>query len=298
MIEEGNSTISILRQCKILGVPRSSFYYKPVEKGDSDIKAMNLIDEIFTKYPFYGRRKINKYLCKIEDMQISIKKVDRLIRLMELQAIYLKKNLSIRNLEHKKYPYLLSGMDISEVNQVWNTDINYIRLVKNFVYLCALIEWHSRYILSWKLSNTLDTAICLEALEEALKRGKPRIFNTDRGSQFSRNEFTNRLLIEDVEISMDGRGYALDNIFVERFWRSLKYENIYPNSYETFLDTKIGISYYFRFYNNDRPHKTLDYNTQELVHWKRNTTPGGLHEDYFSLNGLRSSEACSHVMHS
>ena len=297
MIEEENLTISISRQCKILGVPRSSFYYKPVEKDDNDIKTMNLIDEVYTKCPFYGRRKITKYLCKVKGMQINIKKVDRLMKLMGLQAIYPKKNLSIPNLAHKKYPYLLSSMDITEVNQVWSTDITYIRLGKSFVYLCAVIDWQSRYILSWKLSNTLDTAFCLEALEEALKHGKPKIFNTDQGSQFTSNEFTNRLLLEGIQISMDGRGRALDNIFVERFWRSLKYENIYPNSYETFVDAKIGISEYFRFYNNERLHQALDYNTPASVHWKKITTLRGLHEDYFSLNRIRSIEACSHVMH-
>jgi putative transposase len=297
LIEEDNSTISISRQCEILGVARSTFYYKPVEKDDSDIKLMEIIDEIYTQYPFYGRRRITAYLCKVKGIKINIKKVDRLMNLMGLQAIYPKKNLSIPNLAHKKYPYLLSGVDITEVNQVWSTDITYIRLGKGFVYLCAVIDWHSRYILSWKLSNTMDTGFCLEALEEALKHGKPKIFNTDQGSQFTSAEFTNRLLLDGIQISMDGRGRALDNIFVERFWRSLKYENVYPNSYETFADAKTGISEYFRFYNNDRLHQSLDYNTPTSVHWNQITLPGGLHEDSIGLKEMRSSEVCSHAVH-
>ena len=297
MIEEDNSTISISRQCEILGVARSTFYYKPVEKDDSDIKLMDIIDEIYTQYPFYGRRRITAYLCKVKGIKINIKKVDRLMNLMGLQAIYPKKNLSIPNLAHKKYPYLLSGMDITEVNQVWSTDITYIRLGKGFVYLCAVIDWHSRYILSWKLSNTMDTSFCLETLEEALKHGKPKIFNTDQGSQFTSTEFTNRLLSDGIQISMDGRGRALDNIFVERFWRSLKYENVYPNSYATFADAKTGIAEYFRFYNNDRLHQSLDYNTPTSVHWNQITLPGGLHEDFIGLKEIRSSEVCSHVVH-
>jgi putative transposase len=297
LIEVDNSIISISRQCEILGVSRSTFYYKPVKKDDGDIKIMNLIDEIYTQYPFYGRRRITAYLCKVKGMKINIKKVDRLMNLMGLQAIYPKKNLSIPNLAHKKYPYLLSGMDITEVNHVWSTDITYIRLGKSFIYLCAVIDWHSRYILSWKLSNTLDTSFCLDALEEALKHGRPKIFNTDQGSQFTSNEFTNRLLLEGIQISMDGRGRALDNIFVERFWRSLKYENIYPNSYETFVDARIGITEYFRFYNNDRLHQSLDYNTPASAHWSKITTPGGLHEELFSLKGERSLEVCGHLVH-
>ena len=297
MIEEDNSTISISRQCEILGVARSTFYYKPVEKDDSDIKIMDIIDEIYTQYPFYGRRRITAYLCKVKGMKINIKKVDRLMNLMGLQAVYPKKNLSIPNLAHKKYPYLLSGMNITEVNQVWSTDITYIRLGKGFVYLCAVIDWHSRYILSWKLSNTMDTGFCLEVLEEALKHGKPKIFNTDQGSQFTSTEFTNRLLLDGIQISMDGRGRALDNIFVERFWRSLKYENVYPNSYATFADAKLGIAEYFRFYNNERLHQSLDYNTPMSVHWNQITIPGGLHEDFIGLKEMRNSEVCSHVVH-
>lgn len=297
MIEVDNPIISISRQCEILSVARSTFYYKPVEKNDSDIKIMDIIDEIYTQYPFYGRRRITAYLRKVKGLQINIKKVDRLMNLMGLQAIYPKKNLSIPNLAHKKYPYLLSEMDITGANQVWSTDITYIRLGKGFVYLCAVIDWHSRYILSWKLSNTMDTSFCLDALEEALKHGKPKIFNTDQGTQFTSNEFISRLLIEDIEISMDGRGRALDNIFVERFWRSLKYENVYPNSYETFIEAKIGISEYFRFYNNDRLHQSLDYSTPASVHWKKIITQGGLHEDFKGLKDTRSLEVCCHVMY-
>ena len=219
------------------------------------------------------------------------------MNLMGLEAIYPKKNLSMPDLAHKKYPYLLSGVEITEVNQVWSTDITYIRLGKGFVYLCAVIDWNSRYILSWKLSNTMDTSFCLEALEEALKHGKPKIFNTDQGSQFTSNEFTNRLLLEGISISMDGRGRALDNIFVERFWRSLKYENVYPNCYQTVADARIGISDYFRFYNNKRLHQSLDYKTPASVYWSQITTTGGEREYDMSLRGGRNLELGNQIMH-
>ena len=178
-----------------------------------------------------------------------------------------KKNLSMQNSQHKKYPYLLSGVDICRVNQVWSTDITYIRLKQGFVYLCAVIDWYSRYVLSWKLSNTMETTFCLEALVDALKLGKPDIFNTDQGSQFTSHEFTNALLSNEIKISMDGKGRVFDNIFVERLWRSVKYENIYPNSYETYLDTRSGLLKYFNFYNNDRLHQSLNYETPKSVYF-------------------------------
>jgi len=240
---------------------------------------------------------MTNHLREYHKLNINIKKVDRLMNLMGLQAIYPKKNLSIPNVAHKKYPYLLRGVDIVETDQVWSTDITYIRLGKSFVYLCAVIDWHSRYILSWKLSNTMDTSFCLEALEEALKHGKPKIFNTDQGSQFTSDDFTNRLLSEGIQISMDGRGRALDNVFVERFWRSLKYENVYPNSYQTLADARIGITEYFRFYNNTRLHQSLDYKTPSSVYWSQFTTTRGEHESFLGLTGQGNIELRGHAVH-
>ena len=242
-------------------------YYKNVEKDDSNIKLMNIIDEIYTESPFYGRRRITKHLNKVLAIDINVKKVRRLMKVMGIEAIYPKKNLSMQNSQHKKYPYLLSGVDICRVNQVWSTDITYIRLKQGFVYLCAVIDWYSRYVLSWKLSNTMETTFCLEALVDALKLGKPDIFNTDQGSQFTSHEFTNALLSNEIKISMDGKGRVFDNIFVERLWRSVKYENIYPNSYETYLDTRSGLLKYFNFYNNDRLHQSLNYETPKSVYF-------------------------------
>lgn len=297
MIEQGNNEISISRQCDLLSVPRSTFYYKPVAQNNYDIDLMRIMDEIYTQYPFYGRRRMAAHLREYHGIHINIKKIDRLMNLMGLEAVYPKKNLSIPNLVHKKYPYLLSGVEITEANQVWSTDITYIRLGKGFVYLCAVIDWHSRYILSWKLSNTLDTKFCLDALEEALKLGKPKIFNTDQGSQFTSDEFTKRLLIEDIQISMDGKGRALDNIFVERYWRSLKYENVYPNSYETYADASAGISEYFRFYNNVRLHQSLDYKTPASFYWSQITTLGGNYGKFLGLQRERGLEVSCYAMH-
>ena len=267
MIEKDNSEISISRQCELLSLSRSTVYYKNVEKDDSNIKLMNIIDEIYTESPFYGRRRITKHLNKVLAIDINVNKVRRLMKVMGIEAIYPKKNLSMQNSQHKKYPYLLSGVDICRVNQVWSTDITYIRLKQGFVYLCAVIDWYSRYVLSWKLSNTMETTFCLEALVDALKLGKPDIFNTDQGSQFTSHEFTNALLSNEIKISMDGKGRVFDNIFVERLWRSVKYENIYPNSYETYLDTRSGLLKYFNFYNNDRLHQSLNYETPKSVYF-------------------------------
>ena len=267
MIEKDNSEISISRQCELLSLSRSTVYYKNVEKDDSNIKLMNIIDEIYTESPFYGRRRITKHLNKVLAIDINVKKVRRLMKVMGIEAIYPKKNLSMQNSQHKKYPYLLSGVDICRVNQVWSTDITYIRLKQGFIYLCAVIDWYSRYVLSWKLSNTMETTFCLEALVDALKLGKPDIFNTDQGSQFTSHEFTNALLSNEIKISMDGKGRVFDNIFVERLWRSVKYENIYPNSYETYLDTRSGLLKYFNFYNNDRLHQSLNYETPKSVYF-------------------------------
>ncbi len=267
MIEKDNPDISISRQCELLSVSRSTLYYKNVEKTNDDFEVMNLIDEIYTKCPFYGRRRITQHLVKICGVHINEKKVERLMKTMGIEAIYPRKNLSMPNLKHKKYPYLLSGIEILKANQVWSTDITYIRLRHGFIYLCAVIDWFSRYVLSWKLSNTMETSFCMDALNDAFSFGKPEIFNTDQGAQFTSNEFTGRLLSENIRISMDGKGRAFDNIFIERLWRSLKYENIYPSSYSTYSDTRIGISNYFNFFNHERLHQSLGYRTPSSLYF-------------------------------
>lgn len=228
-----------------------------------DIKTLNLmrlIDEKYLSCPFYGTRRMRKYL-RDEGHNVNRKRIQRLMRLMGIEAIYPKPNLSRPDNAARKYPYLLRGLAITRPNQVWSTDITYIRLERGFVYLTAVIDWHSRYVISWELSNTLDTEFCLNALDRALVKMRPEIFNTDQGVQFTSEAFTGRLTQAGISISMDGRGRALDNIFVERLWRSLKYENIYLHNYRTMKEAYEGIKRYFDFYNNERPHQSLDYKT-------------------------------------
>lgn len=227
---------------------------------------MKLIDAQFTETPFYGRRRMAVWLSKQVGCAVNVKRVSRLMAEMGLQAIYPKPNTSKAHPAHKKYPYLLRDFTITDKDQVWSTDITYVRLEKGFAYLVAIIDWHSRYVLSWRLSNTLDTDFCLMALDEALRHGTPSIFNTDQGCQFTSALWTDRLTEAGISISMDGRGRALDNIFVERLWRIVKYENIYPNAYRTMGEAQEGLKKYFEFYNNERPHQSLDYETPWAVH--------------------------------
>jgi putative transposase len=226
---------------------------------------MNLLDEQHTKTPFYGVRKMTKQLQRM-GYDVGRDHVRTLMRTMGLFAIYPGPNTSKKAKAHKIYPYLLRGVDIIRPNQVWSADITYIRLLKGFAYLVAIIDWYSRYVLSWKLSNSLETRFCLDALEEALPCGQPEIFNTDQGCQFTSDEFTGRLLEREIAISMDGRGRALDNVFVERLWRSVKYEDIYIKGYETIPQTMEGLDVYFPFYNHERIHQSLDYQTPWEVH--------------------------------
>ncbi len=214
-------------------------------------KLMEMIDKQYLKTPFYGSRKMVVYLTS-EGYLINRKRVQRLMRLMNIQAIYPKANLSKNRQEHKPYPYLLKGVNIDRPNFVWSTDITYIPVRHGFLYLTAIIDWYSRYILSWRISNTLDVAFCIDALEEALEKGSPEIFNSDQGSQFTSNEFTERLLSKKIKISMDGRGRVFDNIFIERLWRTVKYEDVYLKGYETGKEVKEGLSAYFPCYNNER----------------------------------------------
>jgi len=233
-----------------------------------DILLMKLIDEQYTKTPFYGSRKIVVYLNHLGH-GVNRKRVQRLMRKMEIAGICPGPNTSKRNQGHKVYPYLLKGLKIDKTNQVWSTDITYIRLLNGFVYLVAIIDWYSRYVLAWRLSNSMETSFCVETLEEALKGyGRPDIFNTDQGCQFTSVEFTGALLNREILISMDSKGRALDNIFVERLWRSVKYEDIYLKGYETMSQVQAGLKRYFLFYNNERYHESLSYKTPQQVHYQ------------------------------
>ena len=266
MIElEDCEALSVRRQCEILELGRSSFYYEPVPVSAEDKASMDQIDEIFTDRPFYGARKISR---KLKELDIACGRchTGTLMRLMGLEAIFPKRNLSKPHPDHPVYPYLLRGVQITRSNQVWSMDITYVKLKKGFVYLAAVIDWKSRYVLSYRLSNTLTADFCVEALKEALRYGTPEIFNTDQGKQFTSDEFISVLKEHGIQISMDGRGRATDNIFVERLWRSVKYENIYLKGYETIPDAESGLKEYFNFYNTERHHQSLGYKTPWIVY--------------------------------
>lgn len=263
--QEKLAPVSVRRQCELLSLNRSSFYYEPEPVSAEDQAVMNQIDEIYTKCPFYGARKISRELKRLGSF-VGRKRTGRLMRLMGLEAVFPKRNTSKPHPGHPVYPYLLRGVTVNRTNQVWSMDITYIRLKQGFVYLAAVIDWKSRYVLSWKISNTLTTDFCVEALKEALTYGTPEIFNTDQGCQFTSEEFVKVLKDRKIQISMDGRGRALDNIFVERLWRSVKYENAYLKGYETIPDAEAGLREYFDFYNLQRHHQSLAYKTPWLVY--------------------------------
>jgi len=263
---EKNGVLSMNRQCELLALNRSSLYLEPCEETALNLELMRLIDEQFTRTPFYGSRKLTKWLGR-QGYAVNRKRVQRLMRTMGLEAIYPKPNLSLSNESHKKYPYLLKDVRITHPHQVWATDITYIRLHGGFLYLVAILDWFSRYVLSWRLSNTLDTAFCIEAVEEALQSGRPDIFNSDQGCQFTSIVFTQLLLDAGVRISMDGKGRAFDNIFTERLWRTVKYEEVYIKDYDTAVDAHQSLGAYFSFYNNERLHQALQYATPAEVHF-------------------------------
>ena len=266
MIEQEElSPVSVRQQCELLCLSRSSFYYAPVPVSAEDQEVMNQIDEIYTKWPFYGARRMSREL-KARGFFVGRKRTGRLMRLMGLEAIFPKRNTSKPHPGHPVYPYLLRGVNVTHTNQVWSMDITYIRLRQGFVYLAAVMDWKSRYVLSWKISNTLTNDFCVEALKEALEYGTPEIFNTDQGCQFTSEDFVRVLRDRKIQISMDGRGRALDNIFVERLWRSVKYENVYLKGYETIPDAEVGLKEYFDFYNLQRYHQSLAYKTPWLVY--------------------------------
>jgi putative transposase len=258
LIEPDHLGISISRQCELLELSRSTYYWKECITDPYSLYLMQRIDEEYTRHPFMGSRKMAIWLGE-QGYRVNRKRVQSLMRRMGIEAIYQKPNLSKASQKHKIYPYLLRGVAIVRPNQVWSTDITYIRMSRGFIYLTAVMDWYSRYVLSWRLSNSLETEFCLEALEEALQVAKPEIFNTDQGSQFTSDKYTQALLDGDIAISMDGKGRALDNVFVERLWRSVKYEEVYIKNYENVLDAYCNLEKYFTYYNTQRLHQALGY---------------------------------------
>ena len=257
MIEVDHPQLSIRRQCDLIGLHRGTFYYQPAGETPLNLELMRRIDEEYTRHPFYGSPKMTTYLQR-QGYAINHKRVERLMQKMGLRAVCPSPQTSQPREEHKIYPYLLGGLRIDHPLHVWSSDITYVSMQQGFMYLVAILDWFSRYVVSWQLSNTLDTVFCLQALDQALQIGTPEIFNTDQGAQFTSLAFTGRLEDADIRISMDGRGRFLDNIFVERLWRSVKYEEIYLQEYETVAALEQGLEAYFLFYNHERPHQSLD----------------------------------------
>lgn len=263
-VEAESCGLSIVRQCELLGLPRSTYYYEPASESVANLALMRRIDEQFLRTPFFGSRRMAEELSSPRH-PVNRKRVQRLMRIMGISAIFPKKKTSTPGVGHRVYPYLLRGLTIDRVNQVWCSDITYIPLRHGFLYLVAVMDWHSRYVLSWRLSNTLDTEFCVAALNEALTIARPEIFNTDQGVQFTSREFTSLLMDHQIAISMDGRGRALDNVFIERLWWSVKYEDIYLKDYESGADLHCGLERYFDFYDHRRKHQALDYRTPHQV---------------------------------
>ena len=260
MIEPEHPEFSLIRQCNLLELNRSTWYYKPATDTAENLELMQRIDELYLKMPFLGSRRIAVKLSQ-PGREINRKRVQRLMRIMGLEGIHPKPRTSQSSPEHKIYPYLLRNLAVTRPNQVWCADITYIPMPKGFMYLVAIMDWYSRYVIGWRLSNTLDARFCLETLEDALIMNQPTIFNTDQGVQFTASGFTKRLEDAEVAVSMDGRGRFVDNIFIERLWRSLKYEDIYIKEYATVPALEIGLTHYFDLYNYERPHQTLGYAT-------------------------------------
>ena len=269
MIDNDNNVISIARQCELVSISRSGYYYQPTGETELNLRLMRLIDEQHMKTPFYGARQMARCLRR-QGYTVSRKRIRRLMAKMGLAAVYQRPRTTIPNKDHIIYPYLLRDLPIERPNQVWCTDITYIPMRQGFLYLVAIMDWASRKVLAWRLSNTMEVEFCIEALEEALaKYGKPEIFNTDQGSQFTSPEFTNVLKNAGVKISMDGKGRWMDNVFIERLWRSLKYECVYLRAFETASETRVGIGNWITYYNVERPHSTFDGQTPDKVYAPR-----------------------------
>jgi putative transposase len=259
--------LSIRRQCKLLSLNRSTAYYEPRPTPADDLELMRLIDELYTARPIYGSRKMAERLRE-RGHEVNRKRVQRLMRLMGLVALEPRRSTSRPHPAHKKYPYLLRGVEVVRANQVWSTDITYVPMARGFVYCVAIIDWYSRMVLSWRLSNTLDASFCVDALDEALRRyGTPEIFNTDQGSQFTSDDFIDRLKNSGAQISMDGKGRWRDNVFVERLWRSLKHEEVYLHAYDDVPEARSRIGDYFAFFNDERPHQALGYSVPSAVYF-------------------------------
>ena len=266
LLEPDHPAITLVRQAQLFDISRSSIYYEKTA-SDEDIAAMRAIDIIFTECPFYGSRRIRVVLERDHDITICREHVQRLMRLMGLEALYPKRNTSKPDHLHRVYPYLLNKLAIEYPNHVWGTDITYIRLKNGFCYLVAIIDWYSRRVIHWELSPTLDIAFCITNITEALKTAIPYIHNADQGSHFTSPQYNDPLLEKGVLISMDGRGRCMDNIFTERLWRTVKYENVFLHDYQTIDEARIGLSAFFSLYNTRRPHQSLDYRTPDEVYW-------------------------------
>jgi putative transposase len=260
-VEPGHDELSVRRQCELVGLNRSSYYYELAAESSENLKLMRLIDEQFLRTPFFGSRLMADWLGRYLHEPVNRKRTQRLMRIMRIEAIYPRQRTTRRNLEHRVYPYLLRDLAITHKDQVWSTDITYIPLRGGFMYLVAVLDWHTRFVLSWRLSNTLEGHFCIEALEDSLAISTPEMFNTDQGCQFTSRKFTSVLEGHGIAISMDGRGRALDNVFIERLWRTVKYENIYLNDYESVRHLSAGLRKYFQFYCYERPHSSLGKRT-------------------------------------
>ena len=264
MVNRGHPGLSVVKQCRLLQLSRSAVYYRPTPTNPADLDLMAGMDRQYLKTPFYGSRRMTAWL-RTQGHQVNRKRVRRLMRAMGLEAIYRKPNTSKPAPEHRIYPYLLKGVAVDRVNQVWAADITYLPMSRGFLYLVAIMDWHSRYVLAWRLSNTLEVGFCIAALKEALSKGQPEIFNTDQGSQFTSEAFCGLLLLRGIKVSMDGKGRYLDNIFVERLWRSVKYEEVYLKAYRNGSEARRGIDAYLDLYNRERPHQALGYRTPAQV---------------------------------
>jgi putative transposase len=265
MVDRKHKSLSVVQQCALLEVSRSGLYYQPVGVSQRDEELMKLMDRQYLATPFYGSRRMTAWLRRIGH-RVNRKRVQRLMRTMGMEAIYRRPRTSRAAKGHKVYPYLLRDVEVSRPDQVWAADITYVPMARGHLYLAAIIDWYSRYVVAWRLSNTLDADFCIEVLRDALSKGRPEIFNTDQGAQFTSNDFTGLLEANGIKVSMDGRGRYLDNVFIERLWRTVKYEEIYLKAYDTGSEARSEIGTYLDFYNTQRPHQALGYRTPAEVY--------------------------------